>query len=286
MAQVTNGDGQGGIDVLSDVELLSFTALPDQIGSFGASQLAWEVQGPQTGFHVTLNGVTVARVGGEIVQPQTTTSYHLNAVSAGVTKGLRTITIRVDDTGCEINSPFVNPQATIRGFLNSQIDARKDLYFKAGTEVIFSPGKIQFKLHLGKSSSGYPDPSIEIDASLGLVVSQGHIVSTVQNINANVGYSAFEWMVFGAVIELQLLLSNNTNALSNANADAHNSAQELITGIGQLVDGTSVFSNRMLIKRNVLIGVDGDGHGTIDIQACPNNLLVMLAEASSVGNAE
>jgi hypothetical protein len=282
MAQVTNGDGHGGIDVLSDVELLSFTASPDQIGPFGASKLAWEVQGPQTGFHVTLNGVTVPRAAGEIVQPQTTSSYHLNAVSAGVTKGLRTITVRVDDSGCQIHSLF-NPQVTIRGFLNTQIDARKDLFFKAATEVIFSPGKIQFKLHLGKSI-GFPNPSIEIDASLGLVVSQGHIVSTVENIYANVGFSTYEWQVFGAQIQWELLLSNTS--ISNANADAYSSAQELITGIGQLIDSTTAFSNQTLIKHNVRIGVDDDGHGTIDIQACPNNLLVKLAEASSVDNAE
>jgi hypothetical protein len=276
MAQSTNGDG--AVDILSDVELVSFTATPDHIGSFGASQLAWNVEGPKTGFHVTLNGATVARVSGEIVQPQTTTSYRLSAVSAGVTKSLRTLTVQVDNSGCEINSLF-NPKVTITGFLNSQIEARKDLYFNADTEVIFSPGTIRFKLHLGKSLSGTPDPSIEIDASLGLAVVQGHIISIVQNINTDVSFPWYVSGIFGLIVELELLRSN-------ANADAQNSAQELVTGIGSLIDFLAVFSNPTLIKRNVRIGVDEDGHGTIEIQACPNSLLVKLAEASSVDNIE
>jgi hypothetical protein len=274
MAQSTNGDG--AVDILSDVELVSFTATPDHIGSFGASQLAWNVEGPKTGFHVTLNGATVARVSGEIVQPQTTTSYRLSAVSAGATKSLRTLTVQVDNSGCEINSLF-NPKVTITGFLNSQIEARKDLYFNADTEVIFSPGTIRFKLHLGKSLSGSPDPSIEIDASLGLVVVRGHIISSVQKINTDVSLPWYVMGIFGLIVETQLLL---------AKADVQNSAQELVTGIGSLIDFLAVFSNPTLIKRNVSIGVDEDGHGTIEIQACPNSLLVKLAEASAVDNIE
>src|SRR5712671_6281730 len=88
MAQSTNGGDSGGVDVLADVELVSFTATPDHIGPFGASQLAWEVKGPKSGFHVTLSGPTVARVGHEIVQPRSTISYHLNAVAAGATQFL------------------------------------------------------------------------------------------------------------------------------------------------------------------------------------------------------
>lgn len=278
MAQSTNGDGDGGIDVLSEVELVSFTASPDHIASFGASQLSWEVQGPQRGFHVTLNGVTVARVGEEIVQPQTTTSYHVSAVSGSVTKALRTITVRVDDSGCEVNSLF-NPQVTITNFFNTQIEARNDLYFNADTEVIFSPGTIRFKLHLGKSISTAPDPNIEIDASFGLMVSQGHIVSTVQDIKTDISFPWYVTGIFGAIIDLQLLISN-------ANTDAQNSAQQLITGIGQLIDFIAVFSNPALVKRNVRIGVDDNRKGTIDVQACPNTLLVKLAEVSSVANAE
>jgi hypothetical protein len=36
----------------------------------------------------------------------------------------------------------------------------------------------------------------------------------------------------------------------------------------------------------VRIGVDDNRKGTIDVQACPNTLLVKLAEVSSVANAE
>ena len=220
MAQGTNGDGDGGIDVLSEVELVSFTASPDHIASFGASQLSWEVQGPQRGFHVTLNGVTVARAGEEIVQPQTT-SYHVSAVSGSVTKALRTITVRVDDSGCEVNSLF-NPQVTITNFLNTQIEARNDLYFNAGTEVIFSSGTIRFRLHLGKSISSAPDPSIEIDAGFGLMVSQGHIVPAVPDIKTDISFPWYVTGIFGAIIDLQLLISNaNTRCSEQRSAIDH-----------------------------------------------------------------
>jgi hypothetical protein len=278
VAQGTNGDGSGGVDVLSDVELVSFNATPDHIGAFGASQLAWKVEGPQTGFHVTLNGATVTRAGGEIVQPQATTSYHLSAVSAGVTKALRTLTVQVSDAGCEINSLF-NPQVTIMGFLNAQIEATSSIYFNADTEVMFSPGTIRFKLHLGKRLSHSPDPSIEIDVSLGLAVANGHISSVVQSIYADVSLPWYVMAVYGALAEVQL-------QLSNANADAQRSAQELAAGIGSLIEFISVPSNQTLVKRSVRIGVDDNGHGTIDIQACPNDLLVKLAEASVVGSTE
>lgn len=274
-AVATNGGDSGGIDILSDVALVSFNATPDHIGSFGASQLAWAVTGPQTGWHVTLNGTSVARASGEIVQPQTTTSYHLNAVAVGVTKSLGTINVHVDDSGCE-TAPILNPHIPIAALLNAEIEARKDLYFNDNTEVIFSPGTIRFKLHLGKHVPRIADPSVEIDASLGLAVDQGHIVSIVQNIDATVSLPWYESWLANASSQVALLLANGT-------ADARNAAQEMITGIGTLVDLLAVFSSN-IIKRNVRIGVDAGGHGTIDIQACPNNLLVILAEASSVGS--
>ncbi|MEU6324968.1 hypothetical protein [Streptomyces sp. NPDC047009] len=278
MAQVTNDNGDGGVDVLSEVELVSFTASPDHIGAFGASQLSWTVQGPQGGWHVTLNDSNVTRVGGEIVQPQTTTNYRLSALSGGVTKHLRTITVRVDDAGCEIAS-ILNPQVFITGALNAQIEARNDLYFNAPTEVLFSPGTIRFKLHLGKRIPRIPDPSVEIDASFGLTISQGHITSAVQEINTNVGLPWYLTAIFGSIADLEILISN-------ANAEAQNSAQRLITGIGQLIDVSAVFSSPTLVKRNVRVGVDDDGKGTIDVQACPNTLLVNLAKISSAASAE
>ncbi|HEX8903527.1 MAG TPA: hypothetical protein VF771_01655 [Longimicrobiaceae bacterium] len=51
-----------GAEVLDDVVLESFTASPDHIGPFGASHLAWSVEGPP-GFRVELNGLGVQKIG-------------------------------------------------------------------------------------------------------------------------------------------------------------------------------------------------------------------------------
>jgi hypothetical protein len=237
-----NGGANGGVDILSDVELVSFTATPDHIGPFGASQLNWKVTGPPSGFHVTLNGSTVPRAGGEIVQPQTSTSYHLNAVAVGgVTKFLRTLTVQVSDSSCETNSLF-NPQVTIAGFLNTQVESKPDLYFNGDTEVLFSPGAIRFKLHLGKSVPRFPDPAVEIDASLGLAVEQGHVVSGTQNINTEVSVPWYVW-----------LLPGTGARIAKANLDASQSAQELITGIGELSDFLAAFPSP-LVKQSVRVG--------------------------------
>jgi len=270
--------GDGGVDVLADVKLVSFTATPDHIRPFGASQLAWNVEGPVSGFSVMLNDARVARKGGEIVQPLSATSYQLSAVSGGVTKVLRTITVQIDESACVVDS-VLNPPSRVMSFLDTNATAKKGIYVRAPTEVFFSPGTIRFKMHLGKSIDfPFPDVTIEMGGAFGLAVEQGHIVSTVQNIDTpDVSVPWYAWAIPGAVPLLAI-------ALSGGSADAYKDTQELITGFGELLDFVEVFENSRLVKHNVRVGVDDDGHGTIDIQACPNDLLVKLAEVSAVSS--
>jgi hypothetical protein len=277
MAQAQDGDPgeSANADVLADVELVSFTGAPDHIRPFGASRLAWEVKGPEHGFRITLNGTTVARTDHEFVQPQSTTIYRLHAAAGGATKFLRAVTVQVNESACQTDSLF-NPQVTIRGFLNTQIKNQKDLYFDDDTEVIFSPGTIRFKLHLRQRVSYFPDPTIEIDASFGLAVEHGHIVSVVQSVSVDVSVPFYAWAIPGAVPALAI-------AMSMGEDDAKRSAQRLIRGIGLLIDFLAVFSNKKLVKHSVRVGVDDNGFGTIDFQGCPNDLLAGLVDISSAG---
>ena len=274
MAQPENNDNSPpGIEVLSDVELVSFKANPASIGPFGASTLAWEVKGPQAGFHVELGTTNVPRKGHKIVQPQSTTTFRLKAVAAGAVKSLGSLTVAVNTASCETISLF-NPHVTIRGFIDSQIEQKKDLYIKDDTEVIFSPGTIRFKLHLGKNVPNFPDANVEIDASFGLKVEEGHVVSFEKTIKVDVSVPWYAWLVPGAALGLAL-------AIAMGEDSARSSTKKLIDGVGLLLDFVSPFSNSNLVKHSVRVGVTEDGDPTIDVQACPNDLLVKLSELSA-----
>jgi hypothetical protein len=274
MAQAIDNEGSGGADILADVELVSFTALPGHIAPFGASRLAWEVKGP-AGFGVKLNGAAVPKTGHRIVQPQSTTQYRLDASALGVTRHLRTVTVNVDASRCQVDSLF-RPEVTIQGMLRSQVLNQPGIYFHSDPQVIFSPGTIRFKLHLGQTVNNFPDPEIKIDASLGLTVQAGHIVSVARDVDVDVSVPFYAWAIPGAVPALAIAL--------NMGADrARKNAAKLIDGIGQLIDFVSPVAIPNLIKHSVRIGVDNDGQGTIDVQACPNDLLVKLVDLSNAG---
>lgn len=268
---IDDGDPRGA-DILAEVELVSFTAKPSQIVPFGASRLAWEVKGP-SGFSVRLNNASVPKVGHRIVQPQATTRYRLDAVALGSTRALRTITVNVDASRCERDSLF-RPDVTIKGLLTSQVQNQPGIYFNSDPQVIFSPGTIRFKLHLGQAINNFPDPDIKIDASLGLTVQSGHIVSVARDIDVDVSVPFYAWAIPGAVPGLAIALSMGADK-------ARKNAARLIEGIGQLIDFVSPVANPHLVKHSVRIGVDDDGQGTIDVQACPNDLLEKLTEMSA-----
>ncbi len=274
MAQPENGGGSDpGLGTLDEVELVFFKASPDAIGPFGASTLSWEVKGPQTGFHVELNNATVPRKGQKIVQPQSTTTYRLKAVGGGASVSLGAVTVRVNTSACETNSLF-NPHVTIRGFIDTQIQQQKDLYFKDETEVIFSPGTIRFKLHLGKRINNFPDATVEIDASLGLRIDQGHVVSFVKTIKIDISVPWYAWLIPGAAFGLAL-------AIAMGEDSARTSTQKLIDGMGLLLDFVSVFSTPNLVKHSVRVGLTEDEQPLLDVTACPSDLLVKLSELST-----
>lgn len=257
----------GGVDVLENVDLVSFTAAPPQISPFGASELKWTVTGPPTAFFVRLNATTVARNGQEIVEPAQTATYRLSAVAEGVTKFLGIVTVKVDKSACQVNSLF-NPEIAIRGFLAGQLAGRSDVTVQTDPAVTFSPGTIAVKLQFGVTHG-----DATIDATLGLRIQGGHVVSEPTLIYADIAFPVW----------LQLLSVGSPsvrNAMVQGKATVRKAAQDLVTGVGEFVDFLATFP-RGFVKNSVSIGVDDQGHGTIDIQACPNDLLVALTGLSA-----
>lgn len=262
----------GGVEVLEYVELVSFTATPPQIGPFGASQLRWEITGPQLGFVVRLNGATVARVGQEIVQPPQTATYRLSAVSAGVTKFLGIVSLDVDKSGCQTTSLF-SPEVAIKGFLSGQLASRSDVTIEGAPSVAFSPGTIEFRLQFAVRGG-----DATIGASLGLRVQGGHVVSEPKSIQSDIDFRS--WEAF-----LGLFSASVSNAMDQGRAAVAKAAQDLVTGLGEYLDFLAVCPQGF-VKNSVSIGVDDQGHGTIDVQACPDDLLVALSELSVNSQAE
>jgi len=265
--------GTGGIDVLIGVSLVSFTATPAQIVPFGASQLQWEVEGPPRGFVVKLNNEIVARKSQKFVQPQNTSTYRLDAVSDDRIQFLGSVTIGIDTSLCEINS-LMGQSTSLHDFLTSQIEA-EGLYHRNSPSVDFSPGTIRFRLRLGKDVSFVSDPDIKIDASFGLTVTGGKVVGVAKSIDVEVSfpwYAGFNPLTDSITLQIERI---------KAEGKARQGAEDLIEGFGQMIDLFSHFANGGLIKHSVRIGVDEDGEGTIDVRACPHNLLVSFAKMSS-----
>jgi hypothetical protein len=76
-----------------------------------------------------------------------------------------------------------------------------------------------------------------------------------------------------------------SHAMDQARADVAKAAQDLVMGLGEFIDGVVMFPPGF-VKNSVSIGVDDQGHGTIDVQACPNDLLVTLIELSTNVSSE
>lgn len=270
MVQGSNGSQSSGVDILEDVSLASFGASPQGIRPFGASLLSWQVTGPKAKFSVVLNGATVVQNGEQIVQPTQTTPYRLSAVAAGATKFLGMVTVTVDELACQTNSLF-NPSTTIKGFLNGNIGSQPGITLQGNPEVDFSPGMIKFTV---KFSVPYGGDAF-IYAELWLRISDGHITSVAQFVTSDVSFPNY--------IELAALFSSSVSKqIADGRASVSAAARDLVTGLGELLDFLAVFPHKF-VKHRVSIGVDEQGHGTIDVQACPNDLLIRLSEMSAIG---
>ena len=274
------------LEILDQVRLISFSADPGTIGPFGASILRWHVEGP-TGFHVELGFSTVAKIGSRAVQPTSNAAYTLVAVALGVRKILGTVQVVVQTAACQTYQMY-KPDDQIKRTLTAFINADNSVYFRVDPSsigwgqtahvfepiVTFSPGRIRFQLFLKKRVNNFPDPTVDIDASFSLIVSDGSLQSAAEQISVDVSVPWWAWAIPGAIPGLAI-------ALDGGRADARKSAQNAIQGLIELLNFLSNPGKGMRLQR-VRVFVDETDAGVIELTACPDNLLLGLAAISAV----
>ena len=262
------------VDILSAVELVSFKATPDHIGPFGASHLTWKVEGPP-GFQVKLDYLSTQKTGEKVVQPAVTTSYRLSAQAGQASRTLGHVTVTVDGTGCESYEPLVNPKSTLQGALTTGVQGEAGIYFRSQPpSVSFSPGRITFGLRLAQEIDWFSNPDIDIDASFGLSVVDGALVTTGAQVSVDVSVPWYAWATPGAVPALAI-------ALDMGKDKARKSAYAAVDGLTQLINAFAAppQGKRM---RSVQIDNGNGGAGLIQITACPYDLLRQFAAISGL----
>jgi hypothetical protein len=265
---------------LDDVVLRYFTAQPTVIRPFGASLLAWAVDGGPPGFNVKLNSGYVPPTGEQIVQPAGTTVYRLYAHFGLATKLLATLQVRVDDTGCE-PTPVFNLKHQVAAPVRTGIESHADLYFDGsdGVTVTIAPGRISFHIHVRKRLSDFPDPTVDIDASFGLTVRDGHLESVDEDVKASVSESWYVWLI--PLVPFPLAL-----ALAMAQGDAEKGGRDAIRGVVQFL---SFFALTPPGPHMRLTGVAievGDGSGVLQFTWCSDKLLRDFVAISDIRGLE
>ena len=210
------------------------------------------------------------------MQPTMNTTYRLSAHAQQVSRTLGTVQVIVDRASCEsfeINNPRSAIQAPVRqGILNSE-----DLYFRnqpPDPSVSFSPGRIRLQLQLGKRMNNFPDPSVNIDASFGVVVHDGTLEAAAEQISIDISVPFWAWAIPGALPGLAIAIDM---AKDSATKRMHN----VIQGLGQVLN---FYASPPLGKRLSTVRVDdgNNGAGLIELTACSQDLLVKFAEISQV----
>jgi hypothetical protein len=248
------------------VELKSFKAVPAAIGPFGASVLSWEVTGP-VGFRVQLGAQAVAKKDEQVVQPIGNSTFRLTAFAGRLSRQLGRVGVTVDSSACQTNS-IVNPRSTIQAPIKTAIVSSGDLYFRGGSLpiVTFSPGRIRVQLRLGKSISGVPDPSVDIDSSFGLAINDGALEATAEQTSVNVRFLGLDVPFVDK---------------DDARLKMHNAILGLVAQLNFLLAPPRGFR-----QRSVRVNAGNNGAGIIETTQCPFDLLKRFADISQVAVLE
>jgi hypothetical protein len=165
-------------ECLAKVKVDSFTATPTTVPTFGGSAtLRWGVTVPP-GCPVVmkLNGTPVPRSGSREVQPATTTTYSLAAFVNGVTKVLKSVSVRVDTSAC-LTRPV--PEALIRTQLRNAVAkldaAESKLSQRSDASVEIDANGIHVALRFKLAVDNFADPNIDVDFTIGLRVRNGSV---------------------------------------------------------------------------------------------------------------
>ena len=255
-----------GIDV-QDVFLRRLSVEPDAIAPFGAAVLTWEVEAPPT-VRVKINTEYVDQSGSRVVQPATSSTYRVLAVSSSRSRELGRVDLGVDMSACA-TFDLLNPQSLLEGALTAGINAMDGVYTRGKQVVEFRPNRINFRLKLGKDINYFPDPTIYINGSFGLGVSDGRLVSWGEQVSAKVTVPKHAWLIPGAVPGLII-------ALSMAQGTATESGFSAIMQMVRLLEFWWTVANGMR-RHSMSIGRNQDGTGSITVTECPQTLLDRFA---------
>ena len=251
-----------GIGV-KDVFLRHLSVKPGSIVPFGAAVLRWDVDAPPT-VRIKINDEFVDQVGSMVVQPATSTTYRVLALSGQRSTELGRAELSVNVAAC-VGSELLNPQSFLTAVLTAAIGAMDGMYTDGPQIVEFQPGRITFRLRLRKDVNNFYDPDVRIDASFGLRVEGGRLLSASEQVTANVSVPWYAWFTPFAFPALAIALDM---ARDTATAGGHAAIREMV----KLLEFLWVPQPGMR-RHSIRVGRDANGSGTIELTDCPNGPL-------------
>jgi hypothetical protein len=185
------------LECLAKVKVGSFTATPTTVPPFGGSAtLRWAVTVPPgCPVGLKLNGKAVARSGALEVHPAATTTYTLAAFVHGLTKVLKSVSVRVDTSAC-VTRPV--PESLIRAQLRSAVAtldaAEAKLSQRSDPRVEIDANGIHVALRFKLAIDNFADPNIDVDFTVGLRVRNGSVEPYYKSFAVDVDWP---WWVTG-----------------------------------------------------------------------------------------
>jgi hypothetical protein len=255
-----------GIGV-SDTFLRGLSIEPDAIGPFGAAVLSWEVEAPPQ-VRVKINSELVEQAGSRVVQPASSSTYRVFAVSGSGSRQLGDIGLTVDLSACS-TFELLNPRSLMEGALTNNINTMEGMYTRGRQVVEFQAGRITCRLNLGREIDYFPDPTIRINCSFGLGVNDGRLVSWGEQVSADVSVPWYAWTYPGAVPGLAIALDMARDTATEGGFTVISSMVQLLEFWWAVADG--------MRRHSVRVGPSEDGAGRIEVTECPRRLLDRFA---------
>jgi hypothetical protein len=251
-ASEQNGLGHKAEVALAKVKLEYFTAEPLTIEPFTRSKISWKVTVPKeidASVDLDIDNTFVATSGEFSVAPEATTSYRLRAQVADHSKILGTVTVQVGLEACVAGQ--YGPVPGITSEIGSHIGSSN--YFRSDPVVTIQDDLMVIRLRLKHEVNGFPDPSIDIDASFGLdvipvppsgsrrflaITPFDHVFHQLAPANMSIKVDAsfpwYVWLIPGAMLILPIILSD-------IEGKAYAVATDMINEIVDLLNGLSDF---------------------------------------------
>ena len=254
-----------GIGV-QDVFLRHLSVKPNAILPFGAAVLRWDVDAPPT-VRISIDDEPVPQTGSKVVQPAFSTTYRVLATRGPRVTELGRVDLAVERSACS-TSEFANPASLIATTLNAFITLVDDVSTLLPPVVTFQPNRITFQLTLsGKWSS-----TIRIVASFGLTVMDGRLISTTNQVSADVQIPFYLWFVPGALPGLAIARDGAREKATAAGFVAIKRLVEVLEFYWAVPSGKA--------RHSVRIGRTETGVGVLETTDCPTTPLDQLAELS------